>query len=128
MPHVGDSRRALTTSGGRIEGEVGLFVVPEVNPIVMAGMEGFSGNHLFEQGVHREVTDEGAPVAAIDPELQPQEGLGLKIFRKFVEDLLEGSGVVFMPLSIFAAIRLEKCIQGFQVHPLALRNSFLSLQ
>ena len=59
VPHMGDPGSGVTELGGRIEGDFGLLVVPQVDAVVVRRVPGIHREDLLQDGVHRLVTVDG---------------------------------------------------------------------
>ena len=125
MPHVSDAGRGLPADGRRIHRSGGPFVVPKVDAVVMGGMHGVDLENRLDKGVHGFMALNLHTVAGVDPELESQQGPGLQVVRKLVENLFQGLGVGLGPLGFLLLGRVY--VLGESIHVLDLLGDAPSL-
>jgi len=89
MPHMGDGGGGATELGGGGECFFGTAVVPEVNGVVMGGVEGGFGEDLFEEGVEAHMAADGDAFLAHLPVSADKEGFGFEVFGVVEDDVFE---------------------------------------
>ena len=89
VPHVGDLRRRLATQRGRLQRPLGLLAIPEVDAVMMGRVQRLVGEDLGQHRVHRLMAVDRQTVAAVQPDLQSQKGLGFELVGILVDQPLQ---------------------------------------
>ena len=100
VPHVGDARRALAAERGGIQSAPGLLLVPKMNPVMMHRMHRVHREHGVRQCIHGGVAGDAQPLALVLPNLPDEKRLGLDVFRKLFDELLQTAHERPVPLRV----------------------------
>ena len=88
VPHMRDARGRLTAQRRRLQRSLRLFVVPEVNAVVMDRVHRVPFEHLIDQRIDRLVAAV-RNLAAVQPNDQHQISLGFQVVGVLVDDVLD---------------------------------------
>ena len=84
-----------------------MFVVPEVNAVMVRRMLRFCAKHLFQQRVDCLMAIDRHPLLVTLPEVDRQEGLRFDILGKLSNDRLHVADVLATPVLLLALLRQQ---------------------
>ena len=129
VPLMGHARGALAGfrgRGNRPEGRLILFTVPEVDAVVVSRVHGLLREDLLENGFDGLSAPDGPTLVAAVPHVNCEEGLGLHVFGKLENDVLERAGVVAAAVLLVALRVLVELGQRLDPELLAAMDGSLA--
>ena len=133
MPHMGDRGRGLAAAGRCGKSALRLFIIPEMNPVVMHRMHRRLLQDLLDEAVHGHVTGNRHAAPGALPCMTNEKSPRLEILRVLLDDAIQRLEIVlaafFFAVAFLAFLRarIHELFQGIDIQAPTLTRPFLKL-
>ena len=137
MPHMGDRGRGLAAAARSGKSALRLFIIPEMNPVMMRRMHRRLLQDLIDEAVHGHVAGDRHAAPGALPCMADEKGPRLDILRVLLDDAIQRLEIVlaalFFAIAFLAAglaflrARIHELFQSIDIHAPTLTRPLLKL-